>query len=486
VLVEKQKDPSEAWELITRMILRSTGVGKPMILKLQPSRADREPMNRIIRDLLDKPAFTDIRTQGGFAVEYPSDSGQKPSGKIEANFKLARKFFIEEFDQGGDEQLANLRRALQFQLSVVLINVKDKLSGPKIFDSLNAGQQKMTVGDLVRNDVFARAGNSPVELVEEQNWRPFVSAFGNPDDGLFDNYFFPFGLIAHPDEKKSDIYQALRQGWAREDLSAIEVIDRLRRFQPDYLMFAIGAVPDGLTKSAAKALVRFHSMDAPGAALPFLMRLSHELRTDQIAIADGIGAAAVLESFLVRRLVCGHLSSGMHLIFKDLWNDASVIGGVNAETVQAVLESHHAYKWPNNEEFADQLRNRPLFGLKITRYLLLELNAEFGADIPGPDAQLEHVLPQTAREGWSAFTEAQQFQMKHRLANLVLLTGSMNSGLGNSSYADKRDHYLNKSGYGMTRRFAEEFSDWTPALLEQRSASLAELCLRRWPYAPSG
>jgi hypothetical protein len=51
-------------------------------------------------------------------------------------------------------------------MSVVQIDIKDPTSGPKIFDSLNSRQEPMTVGDLIRNEIFSRVADEDPDEIE--------------------------------------------------------------------------------------------------------------------------------------------------------------------------------------------------------------------------------------------------------------------------------------------------------------------------------
>jgi hypothetical protein len=403
------------------------------------------------------------------------------------NFKLAEKYFRREFAEGGEERVQRLIATLLENLSVVWINVKDPLSGPKIFDSLNSQQEKMTVGDLVRNDIFARVNpdSETLDDVEQHGWKPFFEAFGDPQNDAFENYFFPYGLMQDPSAKKSEIYQRLRDSWAAEELSATEVIKRLTEFQADYMQFQDGSTPPEMAKDVAEVFKRFYNMGVLGVSLPFLMKLSYRTRKGTFDPKECKQILAVVESFLVRRQACGDLASGMHVIFKDLWIDAEKLGGVTAANVHKVLHGHRAYKWPNDEEFALAVRERKLYGLRVTDFILLELNRALGGDFTDTkDFWTEHVLPQTPSDGWEAFTTEQRSHMTHRLANLIPLSPEGNNGVSNGPYSQKSEVYKVDSKYKMARQFAETYNDWTPKELEARGIELAQQCVARWPYGP--
>ena len=488
VLADDPESVELAWLLIATYLINTEFVlGKRSTLKLQPSREDREPLNQVISGLVSKKHLAGIIEDSKLKLQLLDQLGPVPSKLILKNFKLAEKYFRREFAEGGEERVQRLIATLLENLSVVWINVKDPLSGPKIFDSLNSQQEKMTVGDLVRNDIFARVNPSSETLddVEQHGWKPFFEAFGDPQNDAFENYFFPYGLMQDPSAKKSEIYQRLRDSWAAEELSATEVIKRLTEFQADYMQFQDGSTPPQMGKDVAEVFKRFYNMGVLGVSLPFLMKLSYRTRKGSFDPKECKQILAVVESFLVRRQACGDLASGMHVIFKDLWIDAEKLGGVTAANVHKVLHGHRAYKWPNDEEFAAAVRERKLYGLRVTDFILLELNRSLGGDFTDTkDFWTEHVLPQTPSDGWEAFTMEQRSHMTHRLANLIPLSPEGNNGVSNGPYSQKSEVYKVDSKYKMARQFAETYSQWTPIELEARSIELAQQCVGRWPFGP--
>ena len=487
VLSTSEGGGPEAWRLtINYLINNEFASQEPATFKIHPSREDRQPLNDVMRRVIESIGVA-TAAPPGMRLSYLGQGAPNPSTRIEKNFSEAVRFFREQHREGGNQLVVDVIDTLLRQMTVVVIEVVDPLSGPKIFDSLNSGQEPMTVGDLVRNDVFARVTDPgpTVEEVENHHWKPFFHAFGRPAEGHFENYFFPFGLISSPNTKKADIYQLLRRSWADERLDAVGVIEALKAYQPDYLMLRTNEVLDEHPVEVRTAFRRIFELGAPSAIYPFAMRLSRSVRGDTLAASECVSILEVIESFLTRRATVGQEPTGLHAVFKRLWSDAEDAGGVSASSVRLVISGARTVQWPNDEQFAQALRERRLYRVKITRFLLNEMNRCLGGDAPGGfDFWTEHVLPQSPGDGWGAFSDEQRRVMTDRLANLLPLTSEMNQQLSNSAYEVKRSVYAEDSSYKMTRKFAEENQDWTPSALEARAEALVALGLKRWPYGP--
>ena len=75
----------------------------------------------------------------------------------------------------------------------------------------------------------------------------------------------------------------------------------------------------------------------------------------------------------------------------------------------------------------------------------------------------------------------------HRLGNLTLLTGSLNSKVSNGPWTSKRKALLEHNTIKLTGRLIEQTqdTDWSEALIDQRTASLIDTILKIWPV-PEG
>lgn len=118
---------------------------------------------------------------------------------------------------------------------------------------------------------------------------------------------------------------------------------------------------------------------------------------------------------------------------------------------------------------------------------------------------VEHVLPQGAEpdsnwfrpgsSGGSGWTAQASRQWLHKVGNLTLLSGPDNAAVGNRSFSDKKSILLERvhgrdahegmpvSTLVLTAQVAREES-WTPAVVERRTAELAELLRARWRSLP--
>jgi len=368
-------------------------------------------------------------------------------------------------------------------MSVVQIDVFDPTNGPKIFDSLNSRQEPMTIGDLIRNEIFSRVANQSseeIERLDRDRWQPFYEKFRQGDKNLFDSYFFPYGLIQNPNLAKSEVYGHLREAWREAD-SPDEIIDQLARYQDAFIDIVIGSNLQQHKAPLRDAIVRLNEMDAPSATYPFLMQVSQAAREGVLDEKSSIALLEVVESFLVRRAISGIEPTGLHAVFKRLWNDLS--GDYSTKKLIEEIRKHITVKWPTNDEFSAEIKGRSLYGSSITPYFVAQYNRSLGGDVPHNIPWLEHILPTEPEDvWWNSFTREQHEELKDRLCNLIPLSSQMNQSLKNARYEKKRKRYLEDSMFKSARLLAKKYDDWTPKEMSSRADELATWASKRWIY----
>lgn len=450
--------------------------------RLQPSHGDREALNAVIEDLLKTKAFRD-ELGPGFKYLHLKVSGKTPdsSGKrVKGSYEDARRYFRTRHELGGIDDVKEALDIVLSRLTIVQIRVVDTLVGPKIFDSLNSRQEAMTVGDLIRNDVFKREVERDPDWVEQLNdtrWLPFFNRFMDVSSKAFDDYFFPFGLTQDPNVKKSDVHARLMKTWTH--LSPIEIIEALEQHQDCYLDLLDGKNSSKFAPPLAQRMKRFTDFRATGAVYPFIMSVTNAFNLGTISEKNAVDIMDVVESFLVRRALASVEPTGLHAVFKGLWRD--IEGNPSAAATTAAIRKHKTVSIPTDDEITLKVVSENAYSSKITPYVLAELDRSLGGDeVSVAATNVEHVYPQTPKlQEWSAF-EGQE-GMRDRLANLLPLSAPMNKSLKNSKYSIKRVKFLEDSAFKMTRKFAETHEDWTPSAFKKREAQLVAEIKKRWP-----
>jgi uncharacterized protein with ParB-like and HNH nuclease domain len=465
--------------LFLKYLVIGRDIGHISNMKLHSCKEDRAQLNYVLRDVLSSKAF--VTKLGAFKLKYLPSTGAS-TGTLRNNYRKSLSYLKDEVEQAGSERIREIYSAVLSNMSVVQIDVSDPTNGPKIFDSLNSRQEPMTIGDLIRNEIFSRIADedpATIESIDDQYWQPFYKRFHQNGKNLFDKYFFPYGLIQKPNLKKSEVYDALRKQW--EDLKDPDtIINTLATYQNAFIDILCGSNFQDHPKSVFKLFQNLSKFKAPSSVYPFMMQLSNAIQNGSLAESEGIAILEVIEAFLVRRAVCGYEPTGLHSVFKRLWVDCD--NQPTRKTVIANIKKHKTVMWPTTNDFRKALIGRPLYGSGITNYLVLEYDRSLSGDQPDNVPWIEHVLPDKPEDKtWTAFSKAQHAAMKDLLSNLIPLSAEMNRKISNKEYHLKQPHFKNDSMFKSAREFAEQHTEsWTPELLMERANVLAAWAENRW------
>lgn len=471
------------------IVVRTPPVGKSNI-KMQSCGEDRQSMNSVIQEVLN---LNEFKSHLDKSVIPLVSNTLTSNDRILKNFKEAKKFLSAQRREFGIERIKTLNIAMLLGMSMVQISVKNPLSGPKIFDALNSEQQPMTVGELVKNDIFSRGmGNetTDIDALYRDTWEPFYSAFGPQKDALFDNYFFPYGLISiNSNVRKGDVYTELRKLWESEERSPKEIIESLSSLQSDYLDLHLDGNRCEHPTEVAQLIANLRNLGVPTSIFSFLIKISFEYRTEGINEETAKSLLRGTESFLVRRGVHGLEPSGLHAAFKGLWNE--IISDIEDEEPNArnlltsfikKIDTRSTVAWPNDIEFKNSFTTRNLYGSRITPFILSEYNKSLGNDGVLGNFEIEHVLPQKPDNSWeSSFTKEAAKRLVDNIGNLTLLSEKMNNEVSNGPYSTKREKFRLESRFRISRNLANENESWTPESITERANKIADWAILRWP-----
>jgi hypothetical protein len=444
--------------------------------KLSTSLDDAHEFVDLWKEILGISAL--IKALGTSRPRPPAAPGDaKRSKRILGQFDRLRKWMEAVWKERGAPGVTEYVGAATSNLSFVWLSLQDPSSAPKIFESLNNRGMRTTVGDLVRNEVFARLREDPEQArsLYDHEWREFMSKL----EQRYEAFFFPYGLIVNRNAKKSELFATLRALW-KADVPAATIIADMSAYVAPFLALAAGTVPAGASPSTARAVETFRRFKLPSAVYPFLMQLLHEAFEGRIAEMATIEVLHSIESFLVRRALCGFEPTGLHAVFKGLWQDLG--GDLSSAAIRAKIGGRKTIQWPSSEQVRIAIATKALYGGAVAHYVLAEYDRSLGGDAPQEEAEIEHILPQKLSKHWATvFTADQHEKLKDVWANLVPLTPPMNKELQQAVYEIKRVRFREDSMYKTPRSVAQAFDVWTPASIAARTALLQDFAVQRWP-----
>ena len=410
-------------------------------------------------------------------------------------------------------------QAMQNALKVVVIDLGKDDDAQVIFETLNARGEPLLPADLLRNFIFLRAARQgePQEILYKEYWSRFDDPFWREE--------IRQGRLNRP---RSDLYMqhflASRQGidipikhlfveykfWIEKQKpfpTIREEIATLARQGNDFRRI-IEPKRDDILFDLVTFLDRFDIRTS----YPLLLYLLDTGLTEP----EWTRISTILESYLLRRAVCGLTTKNYNRVFltltRTLRNDR-----VSPENVRQYLcrLTGESTEWPTDDVFRSAWQSRhayqTLLNPKIV-HILRRLNDTYLSSkserisIDSPLA-VEHILPQDWLEHWplpdgskgltsQELWNSQQVNSRveatrHRnemiqtLGNLTILAQPLNSSVKNRSWKEKKPALMSASLLPINLQL-HAIECWDETAIEKRSKELFDRAIKIWPGPQTG
>lgn len=412
----------------------------------------------------------------------------------------------------GQEDLVDKFDALRVVLSslifVVSINLEAGDNAQVIFETLNARGTPLLAMDLVKNAVVYKASLAKLDTdtLHDQVWQP----------QLGDEYWRVSKRQGRLNRPRAELFLmhwlAMKLGRV---VPATELFSEFRAHVLDKTNpAAIGDLVEELCRDAAT--MRSFDSQAIGSTeerffrhlealdtttvLPVVLLL---FRDKELTPERRRRALTALESWLTRRMLVGLTTKNYNRSSGEL---LEVLGNGAADADERIighLASSDAVTqhWPRNRELTRLLVSRRLYGwVKQTRIVMvlaaLEVHRRRASHktedvytLP-PKLTIEHVMPQKSKASWplpepeELETDEELIERRkaliHRLGNLTLTSGSLNSALSNGPWTSKRSE-LHANSLLLLNAELSALDVWDERSIQVRGHELAlEIC-RVWP-----
>lgn len=416
-------------------------------------------------------------------------------------------------DQPIAARLDECFQALKNALQVVIIDLEHGDDAQVIFETLNARGEPLLPADLLRNYIFLRAarmGESQEDLYK-QYWLRFDDEFWRKEVRQ--------GRLKRP---RSDLF-------LQHFLASQQTIDiPVRHLYVEYKYWIERVKPFSTVREELKCVSRFGDhfrrilvprksdviydiatflevFDIRTAYPLFLQLLDSELSDTQwkrIAVS--------LESYLLRRSVCGLTTKNYNRVFLTMTRTMRQ-DGTTPERVRAYLSglTGDSAEWPSDDRFRSAwMVNHAYQTLKAkVQHVLRRLNETFydgKTERVTIESELtvEHILPQkwvahwplpdgasglegtelwtTPRDDARAAASHERNAALQRIGNLTILTQPLNSSVSNQAWAQKKPALLAASVLPINQEL-QQYEHWDETAIDRRSEALFERALRLWP-----
>lgn len=423
-----------------------------------------------------------------------------------------------EFD--ASTRATALATAILTDLSIVCISLGEDDDAQVIFETLNGHGAELHATDLIRNFIFMRAGTDADDLYSNL-WSQFEAPIWSEKQtrGRLSRprleWFVQTAVQAQTGEE-IDIGR-LYAGYRRFVDSATGLhsagtqLAMLNRFGEHYRALATG------TGSAPIAVFgrRISVWDAaPSHALAL------RVATSSLSTADQEEIFSCIESYLVRRAVCGLSRKNYNKVFAQQLKRL-IDGQLTAEAFRTALTSlsGEASRWPSDDEFRRQWIDEAAYPGRLDaaklRAIFHRLETAMRSEKTEESVQLnldsldiDHIMPKSWYSHWpladgtsvTSFDAVNAAPMRYsvtqiaprtqaildredaipRVGNLTLVHLGVNRGLQNHGFGPKREALFEHSNLHLNRALMQRES-WDEAAITARGEALFEFAIKIWP-----
>ena len=425
-------------------------------------------------------------------------------------FRGQAEVWLDKFSDGPGEhdKAAPALESAVHNLELVVIDLGKADDPHIIFETLNARGTPLLQSDMVKNYILYQAGvtmdDDDQTTLEQQrrlwpfdeNWWAKEEGRGNQKRPRIDLYLNHWLTLRNRREMKAyDEFRAFER-YAKAWMEAGKTIDDVAQD-----MAAIRNIYRDVEEVRRMDIARFlerRNVMNVGTITPLLLWL---LSAD-IPQGTLTNCLRALESFLVRRVVCGYHSRSYGDLFVRLLAklaeeppgeaDRILVSFLAGQTAPASL-------WPHDPELLGKFITAPLYQwLTRTRLRMVlegieeELRTEMAEEKEAPRSlQIEHILPQAWNaknwplpeqdDGEAAFKRRER--AIHTIGNLTLVTGKLNKELSNASWDNKRKALDRHSVLVLNRHLVNtgDRQVWDADTIEERAKWLYGKAVRIWP-----
>jgi uncharacterized protein with ParB-like and HNH nuclease domain len=398
----------------------------------------------------------------------------------------AYHFFKERLKKdldANDERVipAKVLTTLEHCLQVVMINLGNDDDPYLIFESLNCKGEPLNQSDLVRNYILMRFRHSistdgEQDRVYSKYWEPLEQTLKGNLTEFLRHYLMKNG----DDIKQGGIYAAIRTKLKSTDTSdSVEAEVKSMQSFGELYGTILGLIPEQ-NQAVSDRLDNIRSLKVT-VSYPLLLRLFDVRKTQKISDIELEKCLSLIESYVVRRAVCGVATNSLNKIFIQWAKNFP-----QTEHFQWLYDEMSSgtgtRRFPKDPEFTEAFLNHAQYGRGATRFILIKLEKSFEHReiVDLSKATIEHLLPQSITSEWKTElgTNAKEIHTKliNTFGNLTLT--AYNAELGNLPFAEKKAKLENT--HIELNRWILQQENWRSTEIETRAKYLLRKAKQIW------
>lgn len=432
------------------------------------------------------------------------------------------RIVFEEYLAGPDvaEQAKRFSTALRDYLKVIVLDLDPSDEPQAIFETLNAHGTPLLPADLMKNWLLWEAARQKTDAntLYTDHWRPFDReheywrervgtghAARARVDTFLQNWLTMETAEAVPAKHLYDRF--LRYARKQKDQSDNGQIDlealmaSIRHFADLYERIdrprGEGRFNRFLERLKVLDIIVFH---------PLLLVIMDRLDDDEKKLAE---VAEVLESFLIRRMICNYQTRGYGTLALRLLDklktsdDLKSIPSILTRELITEEDAKDSWSCPQDKEFRESWQTRRFYkSLRRDRVLMilraLEEYAQTASNLAEPimafdwsKVQIEHIMPQKWEKHWpltEGVSDEDRDHLVHGIGNLTLVSEKLNPSMSNAPWLasettpkSKKEALRQHSRLDLNKRLLDSAGeDWNEVKISERAEELFDIALKVW------
>ncbi|GAA8732217.1 hypothetical protein HpBT353_09420 [Helicobacter pylori] len=350
-----------------------------------------------------------------------------------------------------------------------------------IFESMNSKGMELTQTDLIRNYIVMETEIEKQEGFYNKYWRAMEEDF-KQNEKWFDRFVRHYLTIKTRVPNINKVYVAFKDYRQKEGIGIEDLLKDLQKYCGYFCQIVFKKEADKDLNKALGFLVDLE-MDV---IYPLLLELYSDYSEGVLSQKDFISIIYLIESYLLRRAVCGLGTNSLNKVFPFVTKKINKVQYLENIKAHFLLLETTKGKFPKDSEFKDSFITKKFYGSNKIEYILKRLEI-FDTEEPvnTQECTTEHIMPKKLDEKWKKDLgqdhERIHTQYLHTIGNLTL-TG-YNSTYSNRSFQEKRD--MEKGFKDSPLRLNQGLRDlesFGEEEIKKRANDLADLALKIWTY----
>ena len=380
------------------------------------------------------------------------------------------------------------------KLMIVNVRLQRGEDNPQlIFDSLNSTGKELEESDRIRNFILMDKEPDVQEKLYDKYWDKIErNTHFKVGDFIRDYLTYACSKVPRKDrvyvEFKKYVQERYNTDKKLEDL--LEKLLESSQFYGNFLSFNTN------NKEIDEILERLNRSKIT-VSYPFMIDVFYAWRKEGIIDAKvTVKILNIIESFLVRRVICNAPTNSLNSIFAILGRNIRKIKKHKENYFEIfkyrITAGKISNRFPDDKEFEDELIRRDVYHLQsknrvhiFERLEHYKNKEKVGARIAKGELTFEHIMPQNLTKEWKKdlgdnYDDVHQKYL-HTIGNITLTAS--NSNLSNKSFLEKVQIF-EESQLWLNKPLTK-LNKWTEEEIKKRAKALAERSIEIWPFPES-